>query len=202
MLRKHLLSVRSALFDELSSTAMENICRHLFFARYNTGDVVFLQGDIGDAFYVVVSGKVSIHIQEDEQELALLRSDHEQMLQKIRRRRSVARVIGGAGGYSSYGRHHHHHHHLHHHHLHHQKTAAKKNISQFAKGQLGNVVAENGAGFAFGELALYSEEQNRRNASIVAEQESLLIKISKVRTYAYTHLSIHGLHAHTYLSLI
>ncbi|XP_025113407.1 uncharacterized protein LOC112575645 isoform X2 [Pomacea canaliculata] len=69
---------RTQIFAELKTELLKDIVRNCKFGTKMTDDMIIKQGDPGDCFYVVLSGKVSIYIlnqdHDDEEERAELAS--------------------------------------------------------------------------------------------------------------------------------
>ena len=53
----------STVFHELSAASLETIAEQFTQRVYAEGDIIFRHGDVGDAFYVVESGEVTLHKQ-------------------------------------------------------------------------------------------------------------------------------------------
>ena len=53
LLQKYLIKSHAPIFGGLSVTAIDLICKNLAFVSYGDGDILFMQGDVGDAFYIV-----------------------------------------------------------------------------------------------------------------------------------------------------
>ena len=156
LLQKYLVKSQASIFGGLSDTSIDLICKNLAFVSYGDGDILFMQGDIGDAFYIVLSGRVSVHIHDDEKHLLSLRDQTQEKMMIARRRRSMdLGSMSLSGGLRTIRRR--------------SSQGGRKNLDAFPPGSFGTVVAQNGAGFAFGELSLYSEERNRRNATVASE---------------------------------
>lgn len=52
----------SKYFESLKPDVVKYIIRHCEFAKYDTDDVIIRQFDVGDRFYIILSGSVSIYV--------------------------------------------------------------------------------------------------------------------------------------------
>src|SRR5438132_108127 len=61
-MHRHELLARVSLFKGLSETARESLGHRLVEKRYRAGELVFSKGDMGNAMYLVLQGKVEIFL--------------------------------------------------------------------------------------------------------------------------------------------
>lgn len=67
MMRKYADNLRSVnLFSTLKETQLETISRILFVNSYYRNQVIFQEGDRGDALYIILKGKVKVCLFDDE----------------------------------------------------------------------------------------------------------------------------------------
>lgn len=63
---------RCALFSECEANALRDIVSHLTRRRYRRGEVIFHEGDPGDALHIVMGGAVKIVLQSAEGDEAII----------------------------------------------------------------------------------------------------------------------------------
>jgi CRP-like cAMP-binding protein len=63
---KHL---RIQFLKSLAPELLHQLCKHFMLAIYEQGEDVFRQGDEGQHFYIILSGAVTIHLREEEEEV-------------------------------------------------------------------------------------------------------------------------------------
>jgi len=57
---------------EVPSRMLEELCKHMTIRVLRKGETVFLQGDRGDCYYIIIDGNVDLYLQKvEKQELAL-----------------------------------------------------------------------------------------------------------------------------------
>jgi CRP-like cAMP-binding protein len=60
-------SIKGSFFDQLTSNAMrKEVCRRLLGATFSQGQMICEQGEIGDLFYIIVTGSVSVLVNGNE----------------------------------------------------------------------------------------------------------------------------------------
>ncbi|KAF1323626.1 Camp-dependent protein kinase type ii regulatory subunit, partial [Globisporangium splendens] len=59
-IRKWLSSIKYFANASLPDAAYHDIAKHSVYARYKSGDYIFRQGDVGEFFYIVISGCISL----------------------------------------------------------------------------------------------------------------------------------------------
>ena len=64
--RTQVAGILRALFGDLSPAALHEIETHLEWLRLNRGEMLFRQGDPGDALFVVVNGRLDILLEEPD----------------------------------------------------------------------------------------------------------------------------------------
>src|SRR5512142_212514 len=67
---------RCVLFSRLSEDVLASIARGLRSRRFRRGEVLFHQGDPGDALFVVLSGAIKIVLPSEEGDEAILTTVH------------------------------------------------------------------------------------------------------------------------------
>uniref|UniRef100_K3WFJ3 Cyclic nucleotide-binding domain-containing protein n=1 Tax=Globisporangium ultimum (strain ATCC 200006 / CBS 805.95 / DAOM BR144) TaxID=431595 RepID=K3WFJ3_GLOUD len=59
-IRKWLSSIKYFANASLPDAAYHDVAKHSVYARYKSGDYIFRQGDVGEFFYIVISGCISL----------------------------------------------------------------------------------------------------------------------------------------------
>jgi CRP-like cAMP-binding protein len=89
---------RMPLFGELDGRQIQRLAASLEEVRYQAGDLIIGQGDLGDTFYIVLSGRVQVFVTEGDQEQTLRQSGPGEvfgeiaLLQRVPRTASVRAV--------------------------------------------------------------------------------------------------------------
>ncbi|MFN2165384.1 MAG: cyclic nucleotide-binding domain-containing protein, partial [Anaerolineae bacterium] len=89
---------RMPLFGELDGRQIQRLAASLEEIRYQAGDLIIGQGDLGDTFYIVLSGRVQVFVTEGDREQTLRQSGPGEifgeiaLLQRVPRTASVRAV--------------------------------------------------------------------------------------------------------------
>lgn len=62
----------TTFFKQLDDEAMRQVCKAIVAERYHVGDTIFEEGDSGDKFYIVLSGRVEVIVRLDQEEQQVL----------------------------------------------------------------------------------------------------------------------------------
>ncbi|XP_076464268.1 uncharacterized protein LOC143296303 [Babylonia areolata] len=154
------LQKRSKLLMELERDTLKDILRHCSYEKATTDDVILKQGEVGDKFYVIMTGRVSVYI--------ITKTDDDQAAAKASSSSSTTTSSSSSSSSTT--------------------AQSQQETSEAAQGDLsvqgldrtvfGKFIMFYEAGTSFGEIALMSDEATR-NASIIADEDTDLLVIDR-----------------------
>ncbi|PAA49297.1 hypothetical protein BOX15_Mlig008081g3 [Macrostomum lignano] len=177
------LSKQSSVFSTASKEVMLDILRHCEYRKCQRDDVIIWQGERGEEFYVMLSGRTSIFIDPTKSgEVAPMTGvDDEESARQVlgtapeapaplpkalsgadKMRQLLMQLDQEAKDKQRQL----------------QPEAKEEEVAMFDRKVLGNFIFQLDAGKCFGEIALMTEE-SVRNASIIADEETDLLVISR-----------------------
>eukprot|EP01135_Chromosphaera_perkinsii_P005333 Nk52_evm14s343 gene=Nk52_evmTU14s343 len=139
----------NSFFEKISAGIAFDICKNMKLLAFDPNEMVCRQGDMGENFYIILSGSVDIIVKMDD--MKSIPQPSKEFLDK-KNAAEIARTMGGGlGGLMGKLK----------------KNLVVKEIIE-NKHAYGNVVGNLGQGSSFGELALLQPD-SKRNATIIAD---------------------------------
>ncbi|XP_069118180.1 uncharacterized protein [Argopecten irradians] len=148
------LRKKSNLLQDMDKDILTDVMRNCAYQKANRDDVIITQGEQGDSFYIMLTGKTSVYITP-------IKVDDEQR-EKVPETEQEQKDEGSEDGASECS----------------DAEEEKKENKPLDRSKYGRFIMHYEGGKSFGEVALMSED-SVRNATIIADEETDLLVISR-----------------------
>ncbi|KAL8598251.1 hypothetical protein ACOMHN_035201 [Nucella lapillus] len=160
------LQKRSKVLMELDRETLKDILRHCTYQKATTDDVILKQDEIGDKFYVMMTGRVSVYIitkTDDDQPAGEGAASSPPSREKPAKETPRVETQGKTQDCETAEA---------------AELKENNNLEPLHRTAFGKFIMCYEAGTSFGEIALMSEEATR-NASIIADMDTHLLVIDR-----------------------